>query len=312
MLAIGCWLTPGAREGLDHALFNQAQDQMQKNPLARKPDITLIQALVLLGDFAQKHASPEESSQYIGDAVQTALTLKLHIDPREQHSDELDKEIRRRVWWSVYCAESCSAKICGRPLLLPEETLITTKHVSNIHENVRLITPCWNFAKGHGMHVLTCASSSFPAETDNTTIYTGLIQQSSYHRMANTICRRLLSTPVMTPQEVDEAEQMINAWHNSSSFCVQLIDRASRPEWHFIARRRQILYDQSLRLLIHRPLLLQWFKWKSLDSGPAGDKYPAEERCRAKSLKLAQKTISTITDLISNGGYSKLTLAFTL
>lgn len=130
--------------------------------------------------------------------------------------------------------------------------------------------------------------------------------------MANRIYRRLLSTPSITPQDVHEVDEMINAWHASSSFCTQLTDPLSTPEWYLTARRRQILCDQSLRLLIHRPLLLKWFKNRSMETRPPTEKHPAESRCRAQGLSIARTTIGLISESIINGHYSRLTLSFML
>ncbi|KAL5366594.1 fungal-specific transcription factor domain-containing protein [Aspergillus floccosus] len=287
ILAIGAWLRPQAHEGLDEKFFVEAQRQFQRIPITDQTDISIVQALILMGDVAQKQGSAEESGHYIGTALRIAVTLNLHAEPPVSLS-ELDKEIRRRVWWSVYCAESCSAKIYGRPLLLPDDNLITA---------------------------LTRSSRQLPAPTDDTTIYTGLIQQSNYHRMANKIYRQLLSKPLVTPKDVDEAEQTIDAWHRSTLFCVQVRDRDARPEWQFIARHRQILCDTSLRLLIHRPMLLRWFKISKSSSHTVETAYPdngSEARCRAHGLKIARNTISVIVDTLSRGRYSRLTLAFTL
>ncbi|KAJ6134199.1 hypothetical protein N7523_000521 [Penicillium sp. IBT 18751x] len=295
VLAFGAWLSTDARQDMDTIYFTKAQDHVRRLSMEDKGDMTLVQGLVLLSEFAQKQASPDLSVHYIGTAVRIALALNLHIEPSDTNLSELDKEIQRRVWWSVYCAESCSAKIYGRPLLLPEDALITIKPVSNIHENA-----------------LTPSCELFPTRSDDSTVYTGLILQSSYHRMANQIYRRLLATPTITPQDVHEVEQMINAWHSGSSFCVQLTDRSSTPEWHVAARRRQILCDQSLRLLIHRPLLLRWMKSKSMNSGPLAETHPDELHCRAQGLKIARATIARISQYIINGHYSKLTLSFTL
>jgi hypothetical protein len=168
------------------------------------------------------------------------------------------------------------------------------------------------------LQALTSSSTLLPAPTDDTTIYTGLNQQSSYHRMANSIYHRLLSSPAVTPKDVDEAQQKIDAWHRSLSFCVQLGYRSARPEWHFTARRRQILCDQSLRLLIYRPMLLHWYGLRG--SSPNSNSEPTyqdqdtagEARCRAQGLKIARTTIAMITDSFSNRHYSRLTLSFTL
>lgn len=137
VLAFGAWLTAHARPGSDKSYFLKSRDGFQKVSFADRGDITLIQSLVLLSEFSQKQGSPEESAHYIGTAVRMAIAHNLHISLPIQQSNILNQEIGRRVWWSVYCAESCSAKIYGRPLLLPEEMLITVEPVSNIDESVR-------------------------------------------------------------------------------------------------------------------------------------------------------------------------------
>ncbi|KAJ5431415.1 hypothetical protein N7445_009147 [Penicillium cf. griseofulvum] len=295
VLAIGAWLTAHARDNLDNMYFAKAQNMVRNVHFTEKGDITLVQILVLLGEFSKKQASPEQSGHYIGTAVRMAVVLNLHLKPTSPYLSELDKEIRRRVWWSVYCAESCSAKLYGRPLLLPEDMLITVEPVSNIHESA-----------------LQSSTTLFPAQTDHPTVYTGLIQQSSYHRMANKIYRRLLSAPSITPQNVHEVDQMIDAWHSGSSLCIQLIDPLSVPEWYLTTHRRQTLCDRSLRQLIHRPLLLQWLKNMSMNTGLPTERNSDDIRCRANGLSMARTTIGMVSESIVNGDYSPLTLSFTL
>ena len=136
VLAYGAWLSSDA--GLDKAYYARAEAEFEKLPMAIQGNLTLVQGLVLLSEYAQKHGIPEKSGRYIGYAVHMAVNLHLQLEPRGSGDTELDKEIRRRVWWSVYWAESCSAKIYGRPLLLPEDALITVNPVSNIQERVML------------------------------------------------------------------------------------------------------------------------------------------------------------------------------
>lgn len=141
VLALGAWLSTGANQKLDKVYFSRAEQHFEKGFTGGEGNLTLIQTLVLLSEFAQKQGLPEKSGHYIGSAVQMSVALKLHMEPQDPESTELDREICRRVWWSVYCAESCSAKIYGRPLLLPEDALITVKPVSNLGENVNIPPP---------------------------------------------------------------------------------------------------------------------------------------------------------------------------
>lgn len=130
--------------------------------------------------------------------------------------------------------------------------------------------------------------------------------------MANGIYRHLLSCPDFAAQQVQEVEELINEWHKGSSLCLQVTNPSSAPGWYLTARRRQALCDRSLRLLIHRPLLLRWLKRKSIDGETSTSNHPAEARCRAQDLEIARKTIDMISDSFVSGRYSKLTLTFTL
>ncbi|KAL4919602.1 hypothetical protein BDW62DRAFT_216762 [Aspergillus aurantiobrunneus] len=263
VLTILAWLTPQPRDGLVSELFLQAKDQFQRIPITDHGDISVVQALVLLSDFALKQ----------GTAGERSLPLS-----------KVDQETRRRVWWSVYCTESYSAKIYGRPLLLPDDNLITD---------------------------LAASDGLLAARTDKPTIYTDLTQQSSYHRMANRIYRRLLSRPMITQQDVEDADQTINTWHRDSSFCAESGDRSSQPEWHFTARRHHILCDQSLRLLIHRAMLLQWLRGCSGTIGPENHDSAGAAHCRAQGLEIT-RTIAMIADSLVTGRCPRLTLSFTL
>lgn len=137
VLAFGSWLSSDNHGGGGGGYYAKAQHQLQQIPLSDKGNITLIQALLLLSDFAQRQGSPEESLHFVGTAVRKAVALDLHIESSNPELTALDKEIRRRVWWATYCAESCSAKIYGRPLILPEDGLMTVNPVTNTHDLVR-------------------------------------------------------------------------------------------------------------------------------------------------------------------------------
>ncbi|OQD91088.1 hypothetical protein PENANT_c001G05873 [Penicillium antarcticum] len=297
ILAFGSWLAPENHSDLGVQYYRKAQQHLGQIALTDNESITMVQALLLLSDFAQKNGDPDESWQYVATAVRKAISLNLHVELTDPGLTALDREIRRRIWWATYCAESCSARIYGRPLVLPEDGLITVRPVTN--------TPNQN---------PTSPTASFPVPTDDPTIYSGLIQQSNYHRMANDIYRRVLSSPTVTPQLVNSFEKMIQNWHSDNpAACARLVS-GSMEQWKLTAWRRQFLCDQSLHLLIHRPLLLQWLQNKDINKDTAlpAEEHAAEAQCRAAGLAIARETIAQISESIMEGTYDKMTLAFTL
>ncbi|PWY95938.1 hypothetical protein BO94DRAFT_141598 [Aspergillus sclerotioniger CBS 115572] len=298
VLAIGAWSIADNQSDVDRKYFERAKDYLKKLSMFERGNITLLQALLLLNVYNEKCGNPKESWHFLGLAVRMAIDLGLHNERTYANFNQslLDQEIQRRVWWTVYCLDSCSSKIHGLPLLLPEDRLITVHPVSNILDES-----------------LTPQTSTPPPKTDAPTIYTGLIQQSSYHRLANSIYRRLLSTDTTTAQEIKALDDMINTWHAKFSRSPETFDRRLLPQWAILARDRQTLCDQSLRLLIHRPALLRWLDRKRISADPTAGNEPLSERqCRANAVRMARDTIRMVTTMIDEGRYSKITLSFTL
>lgn len=133
--------------------------------------------------------------------------------------------------------------------------------------------------------------------------------------MANDIYRRMLRSSNVTPQLVHEFEEQINNWHTDNSYMyTRLMHQDSTEQWQLIAWRRQLLCDQSLRLLIHRPLLLLWLQKKhvSYDSALPAEESSAEAQCRASGLSIARNTIEQISTCFVKGADDKMTLAFAL
>jgi hypothetical protein len=140
VLAFGAWLSPEGPETYAK-YYDRAKSHLQRVSIFTGANLSMVQALVLLSDFAQRQGSPDEGQQYSGMAIQMAVNLNLYREPAQQSPPRslLTQEIQRRVWWSVYCLGSCSAKMYGRPLLLPEDSLITVNLPSNIKDSVRAI-----------------------------------------------------------------------------------------------------------------------------------------------------------------------------
>ncbi|OGM47933.1 hypothetical protein ABOM_002710 [Aspergillus bombycis] len=299
VLAVGSWcLQDNGDLSYGHIFSERAKKRLDQLSILGQPSISLVQALLLMSHYHEKYGQPKDSWTFLGLATRMSISLGLHEELTYSRDDisPLVKEIWRRVWWSVYCFDSCSSKIHGLPLLLPEDKLVTVKPVSNIADED-----------------LTEISRLHPNERDNWTIYTGLILQSSYHRMANSINHQMLSTDQITVLDLHKYEQMINDWHNNLTLCTQHTMVDELPVWARYARDRQMLCDRSLRLLIHRPALLDWLRRKKISRGQAirGEE-PSERQCRTSGLNLARGTIKLTSRLIQEHQYSNVTLPFIL
>lgn len=141
ILAIGSWCLCDRSCEVDLLFFAQAREVLGGISFLEAGNLTLLQALMLLSDFAQKREMPETGLQLLGIAVRMAISLRLHKEKSSQESLSdratlLDLEMRRRVWWSLYIFDSCAAKSFGRPLLLPDDAFMDVKPVLNTNDEV--------------------------------------------------------------------------------------------------------------------------------------------------------------------------------
>lgn len=136
LMVMGAWCQCDSTCEVDISLYLQAERTLRQLPITDPGDLTLIQALLLLSDFAQKRGLPEAGMQYLGIAVQKAVALGLHREQPQPTADMLEQEMKRRVWWSLYVFDSCAAKSYGRPLMLPDDSFMNVKPPLNIAPEV--------------------------------------------------------------------------------------------------------------------------------------------------------------------------------
>lgn len=82
------------------------------------PDLTVLQALLLLGqrEISQCHAS--RGWLYCGMSFRLAHEMGLHLDPNNWDgtiSADIDRQILRRVYWAVFVADKQLSLYFGRP-----------------------------------------------------------------------------------------------------------------------------------------------------------------------------------------------------
>jgi transcriptional regulatory protein GAL4 len=140
ILALGAWCIGDDNSDLDISFYREARRHLGQASVFEEGNLTLVQALLLLSNYAQKRDKPNTGWNYLGLAVRTAISLGLHKEFPSWNITPLQREIRRRVWWGVYIFDSGAAKTFGRPMLLPKEGSIDAKHVLNIYDPVTSFT----------------------------------------------------------------------------------------------------------------------------------------------------------------------------
>lgn len=148
ILALGAWSIGDDSSDLDVTFYQEARACLQQSSVFETGNLTLVQALLLLSNYAQKRNKPNTGWNYLGLAVRMAMSLGLHKEFPGWKISLLQREIRRRLWWGVFIFDSGAAKTFGRPILLPEECVMDCKQVLNIHDDVSTTAPrCKTFFK---------------------------------------------------------------------------------------------------------------------------------------------------------------------
>jgi transcriptional regulatory protein GAL4 len=138
ILALGAWSIGDDSSDLDVTFYQEARACLQQASVFETGNLTLVQALLLLSNYAQKRNKPNTGWNYLGLAVRMAMSLGLHKEFPGWKISLLQREIRRRLWWGVFIFDSGAAKTFGRPILLPEECVMDCKQVLNIHDDVSI------------------------------------------------------------------------------------------------------------------------------------------------------------------------------
>ena len=99
-------------------------------------NISLVQGLALLATYLHKQNRPNTAWNYVGLAVRVAISLGLHKEFSDWKISPLQRETRRRVWWSLYMFDSGASGTFGRPVLLPTSDMIDTVQPLNVSDEV--------------------------------------------------------------------------------------------------------------------------------------------------------------------------------
>lgn len=112
-----------------------------------------IQAPFVMGVYLLPASSIGSSYVYMGIALRKALAMDLHQNTDDPNIDEREREVRRRMWWTIYALErtttvklnrprSVSADIITVPLPSPLPALDRDQKFDNLYHqiaNARLV-----------------------------------------------------------------------------------------------------------------------------------------------------------------------------
>lgn len=306
ILALGAWSIGDDNSDLDITFYQEARGHLQQVSVFETGNLTLVQALLLMSNYAQKRNKPNTGWNFLGLAVRMAMSLGLHKEFPGWRISLLQREIRRRLWWGVYIFDSGAAKTFGRPILLPEDSVMDAKHVLNIHDEVPFypLTPRSLLQFRYLQpQALTSTTTTLPQESSGPTLYSGIIAQAKFHLLTNSVYQRLISSPSLTPEETLALQKPMEEWYNNLPDYLKqqpVMTVSPEPESLALVRRRLMWRDWNLRTLIYRPILLRWAARRWTPTPLSEHEDPLESECRMLCLRNARLSIASISEYMDN------------
>jgi Fungal specific transcription factor domain len=187
-------------------LYNHAKTLVPD--IIDRPNLVTVQAIYLLGVYLMPANAISSSYVYLGLALRIALAINLHMDNSDDATlSATEKEVRRRLWWSIYSLERTTTLKLNRPRSISAEII-----------SAPLPSPCPSF--------------------DKVQVFDNHLQQIFYAKLALIIDRvaessslsvgpPVQSTGTETPRHwVETVEAELKSWKRSlpSYFALELID----------------------------------------------------------------------------------------
>jgi hypothetical protein len=135
--AVGALVSPDtSQRPLSSIFYSKAEALVLKS--LDLPDITILQALVMLGCLQIGQGRSSKGWLYCGMAFRLTHEMGLHLDPnnwkRSRSESSVDREILRRVYWAVFIVDKQLSMYFGRPPAL-------YPHEADVKDTIRIPYP---------------------------------------------------------------------------------------------------------------------------------------------------------------------------
>ncbi|KAK6351055.1 lactose regulatory protein lac9 and GAL4-like protein [Orbilia javanica] len=238
IFAIGSWTSSTTPNELDIYYYEQARHHLTAD-IFESGRLGMVQALTLMANYLQKRNKPNSGHIIMGIAIRMALSLGLHREFPDWNVAPLQKEIRRRVWWSLFVLDAGACVTLGRPVTFGEGTLGAL--------NVRLPLNVQD-------EDFPASAAMVPTPCNEPTPYSCLIAQATFAKVAVKIHSRLLAGSLSSYEEIQPFDEMINRWAASLPTYLAVDESPSEPAWLALPRGIFWWRARDLRLILYRQL----------------------------------------------------------
>lgn len=205
--------------------------------------------------------SPNLANSVMGACLRMALSLGLHreyVDARPKAnsvSPAFSADMRRRVWWSIFALDSWANMTLGRPSMRDSPAITANP-------------PLYVADRGQGLAVLC------------------LIQNIKFAKIATQIEDVLAITPLVPNTEMCALDGALVEWQHQLPQALQLGSTHGISESILSTRSIMRWRYQITRVVLHRPVLLNYAMRRIPFSQLREEEQDAVEKCRAIAREL--------------------------
>ncbi|WEW59623.1 hypothetical protein PRK78_005102 [Emydomyces testavorans] len=284
VFALGCIAAYTADDTSHESYYLRARHYLSMDTLGN-PHLETIQTLALMGgNYLHYISQPNLAHSLMGVALRMATMLGLHKeftgnqDPASQTSQrKFSVDLRRRVWWSLFCLDTWGYMTLGRPSMGRWGPGITAK-LPQYQGN---------------MELAICVLS--------------LVENTRFCKIATQVGDALAASPIVTHPEMVSLDNQMVEWHNS----LPPLLKDHEPCSDTVSTTRTVMRwrYQSQRILLHRPVLLSYAMRRVPYVALRTEERYAIERCRMVADETIRDVAST-TRLNQMTGWNAVWLLF--
>jgi proline utilization trans-activator len=209
--------------------------QARMHQLISATTLINVQALLLLQLYQHNCTERNSAFMLLGCASRMAMALGMHREGTSGGFDAMEREVRKRVWWTAYTFEQLQCAILGRPCAIDDMEVNVTFPDELMLDGNRMSTP------------------------------TSYIEYSvRLSKLLSSVRRKIYASPTSTTQQgeypkIGVAIQFLldlDSWHNSLPSPLRLEFPSSSPQHRRAVILLHIQYHH-IQSLVTRPFILR-------------------------------------------------------
>lgn len=309
VFAVGSLASSTAENQAHYTYFSRSRKHITLDSFG-SGNIEVLQALAIMSGYYMHYLNrPNEAHSLMGGTLRMATSLGLHREysarsdtsrqtgqPTEEE-EAISPELRRRMWWSLFCLDAWASTTTGRPSLGRMGPSITVMKPGTAANAVS-----YSFVLLEIILILievpTIITRNSPQYMDQLKLLP-LTHASTFCAIATKVQDRLVESPLLPPAETASYDATILRWYEELP---SVLSDLEEPCPDFLHRVRLVMRwrFQNIRIVLHRPVVLTTALRRCTFANLAGEEKTAVEKCRTiASITIDEINRDCLPDLIS-------------